>query len=236
MNPHDIIRYIVWFATENDIRLTTNRLVKFIYLADLYYARLKGGKTLTGFPWKFIYYGPYCREAMQCIDQVVSDGLICKETYESYFGAEKEYYRFTCKNENAEKIKESIHIGVLAQIQKAIRELGDDTPQLLDYVYFDTEPMAGARKGDLLDFSKAEKSDPIKKAKLKKLSPETIKLARQKIKQLSDQMNADRERLIKDVQETVKYKDDAYYQFIEMLDGEELAVGLRGTAKIQIVE
>ena len=61
-------------------------------------------------------------------------------------------------------------------------------------------------------------------------------MARQKIRQLSDQMNADRGRLVKDVQETVKYKDDAYYQFIEMLDGEELAVGLRGTAKIQIVE
>lgn len=236
MKSIDIIRYIVWYATENDIQLTTNRLVKFIYLADLYHARLKGGQTLTGFPWKFIYYGPYCGEAMRCIDQAVKDGLICKATYDSHFGDYKEYNLFTCKDEEAEEIEKSIHIGIVGQIQKAIRTLGDDTPQLLDHVYFDTEPMANARKGDLLDFSKAERPEPMKKVKLKRLSPDAIKLARQKIKQLSDEMNADRERLIKDEQETAKYKDEAYYQFVEILDGEELGVGLKGTAKIQMTE
>lgn len=236
MKPTDIIRYIVWYATENGIRLTTNRLVKFIYLADLYHARLKSGQTLTGFPWRFIYYGPYCGEAMQCIDQAVHEGLICKQTFDSYFGEDKEYNLFTCKDEDAEKIEGSIHIGILGQIQKVILTFGDDTPQLLDHVYFDTEPMTNAKKGDLLNFSKAERFEPIKRVKLKKLSPDAIKLARQKIKQLSDKMNADMERLIKDKQETEKYRDDAYYKFLEMLDGEELEVGLKGTAKIQMTE
>jgi len=236
MKPVDIIRYIVWYATENGIRLTTNRLVKFIYLVDLYHARLKCGQTLTGFPWRFIYYGPYCSETMRCIDQAVHEGLICKQTFDSHFGEDKEYNLFTCKDEDAEKIEESIHIGILGQIQKVIRTFGDDTPQLLDHVYFDTEPMANAKKGDLLNFSKAERPKPIKRVKLKKLSPDAIKLARQKIKQLSDEMNADRERLIKDQRKTEKYKDDAYYNFLEMLDGEELEVGLRGTAKIQMTE
>jgi uncharacterized protein YwgA len=236
MKASDLIRYIVWYATENDIRLTTNRLVKFIYLADLYHARIKKGQTITGFPWKFIYYGPYCNEAWQCIEQTVNEGFICKETYDSRFGDGKEYNVFTNKDEDTEKIEELIHIGVLAQIQNVIRKLGDDTPQLLDHVYFDTEPMANAIKGDLLDFSATEKSEPIKKIKLRKLSPDAIRLARQKIRQLSDEMNADRERLIKDEKETGKYKDDAYYKFVEMLDGEELGVGLKGTAKIQMTE
>jgi hypothetical protein len=96
--------------------------------------------------------------------------------------------------------------------------------------------MENAKKGDLLDFSKAKSFEPVKKIKLKKLSPDAIKLARQKIKQLSDEMNADRERLIKDEKETEKYKDDAYHKFVEMLDGEELNVGLKGKAKIQITE
>lgn len=236
MKTIDLIRYIVWYATENDIRLTTNRLVKFIYLADLYHARLKGGQTITGFPWRFIYYGPYCGEVMQSIDQAVHECLISKQTYDSYFGEDKEYNLFTCKDEDAEKVEESIHIGILGQIQKVIRTFGDDTPQLLDHVYFDTEPMADVKKGDLLDFSKAERPEPIQKVKLKKLSPEAIKLARQKIKQLSDEMDFNRERLIKDEKETKKYKDNAYYKFLEMLDGEELEVGLKGTAKIQMTE
>lgn len=232
--PIDIIRYIVWFATENDIRLTTNRLVKFIYLADLYHARMNNGKTLTGFPWKFIYYGPYCGEAMKCIDNAVYEGLICKATFESYFGNDKEYSIFDCHAGEAEKIEKSIHITVLGNIQNAIKNLGDDTPQLLDYVYFHTEPMEKAKKGDLLDFSEARKPEPIESVRLKKMSSETIRLARQKIKLLSEKMNADRKRLRQDDEITAKYRNEAYYQFVRMLDGDDLQVGLKGTAKIGI--
>ncbi len=234
MHPSVFIRYIVWFATQIDIRLTTNRLVKFIYLADLYNARVNRGQTLTGFPWRFIYYGPYCSEVMQCVDQMVKDGLICKESYESHFAEDKKYNIFSCQDESAEKLEDGFNIGVLGQIQKAIRKFGDDTPMLLDHVYFDTEPMADAKKGGLLDFSKAVEPGPIKKVKLKKLSSEKIKLARKKIKQLGEELKADRERLSQDDRETEKYKDEAYYKFIKAIDGEELQVGLKGIAGIQI--
>lgn len=63
-----------------------------------------------------------------------------------------------------------------------------------------------------------QEGDLIATAIPKKLSPDAIKLARQKIKQLSYEMNADRKRLIKDEQEVEKYKDDAYYKFLKMLD------------------
>lgn len=234
MNQADLIRYIAWYATQQDIKLTTNRLVKFLYLADLYYARINNGKTITGFPWRFIYYGPYCREAGNAIDKAAVDGLICKETYDSNFGEEKEYHLFWCSDDDAEELGERIHIGVIGQLQKAIKKFGDDTPQLLDYVYFDTEPMKDAKKIDLLDFSKAERPDPIEKIQLKKMSSETIKQAREKIKKLSDGLNSDRKRLIKSELEAEKYKDEVYYKFLKLLDGEELEVGLKGTAKIQM--
>lgn len=240
MSVIDIIKYIVWYAKENDISLSTNRLVKFIYLVDLYHARLKNGRTLTGFPWRFISYGPFCGEALQSIEQAVQESVICKKTYDSHFGEDKEFNIFTWNNEydsrEAEKIEESIHIGILGRIQKDIRTLGDDTPQLLDYVYFETEPMANIRKGELLDFSKAKKTWPIKKIQLKELTPDVIKLARKKIKELSDEMSSNRKRLIEDEQATRKYKDDIYYQFIKMVDGETLGTGLKGTAKIQMAE
>jgi len=44
-------------------------------------------------------------------------------------------------------------------------------------------------------------------------------------------MDVDRERLIKDEQETEKYKDDAYYKFVEMLDGEKFEVKLNRLLK-----
>ena len=236
MQPFDIIRYIVWHATQNDIRLTTNRLVKFVYLTDLYYARLRNGETLTGFPWRFVHYGPYCSEAMDCVERAVQDNLICKETYDSRFEPDKDYHIFSCRDDDTENISDLFHIVVLGQIQNAIKKLGDDTPRLLDYVYFNTEPMRDVRKGDLLDFSKAEKFEPIKQVKLKKLSPESIKLARAKIKELGKEIETDREKLIQDDNEIEKYKDESYFKFIDMIDGEELEVGLKGISKIQISE
>ena len=96
--------------------------------------------------------------------------------------------------------------------------------------------MQDAQKGNLLDFSKAERFEPLEKVQLKKLSPETIKKAREKIKKLSDSLNADRKRLIKSEREAEKFKDESYYKFLNLLDGEELEVGLKGTAKIQMTK
>ena len=50
MQSTDLIKYIAWYATQQGIKLTTNRLVKFLYLADLYYARIKDGKQSRDFP------------------------------------------------------------------------------------------------------------------------------------------------------------------------------------------
>lgn len=232
MKHTDIIKYITWYASENDIRLTTNRLVKFIYLIDLFHARLMNGKTLTGFPWRFVHYGPYCPEISRSIEEAVQKGVVTRKTYKSHFSRHKQYHMFSCRDEKAEKLEDFFHIGVIGQLQKAIRKFGDDTPQLLDFVYFETEPMKNAKKGDLLDFSKAEKPMLGKTVKLKRLSPETIKLARKKIKKIGKELNADKERLEKDERDTEKLKDELYRKFIQFLDGEALAPGVTGSADI----
>ncbi|MBW2339960.1 MAG: hypothetical protein JRF50_06370 [Deltaproteobacteria bacterium] len=234
MKPVDLIRYITWHATQEGIRLSTNRLVKFLYLADLYYARFKSGQTITGFPWRFVYYGPYCTEAWNCIEEASKTGYVCKETFESTFAEDKEYSLFSCNDPDTEKLEEQIHIGILSKLQSAIKRFGDDTPLLLDHVYFDTEPMEGVKKGDLLDFSKAKMPEPLKTIQLRKIPEEKIKLAREKIKLIGKKLNKDRDKLIKDERNVEQYKDESYYRFIKLLDGEELEVGLKGTAKIKL--
>ena len=203
-------------------------------MADLYQARSQKGKTITGFPWRFIYYGPYCSEAWECIEEASRAGFINKETFESGFDEEKEYSFFSCNDSEAEGIGEQIRIGPLSQLQVAIKKFGDDTPLLLDYVYFETEPMEDARKGDLLDFSRAKMHEPLKTVQLKKIPQDKIKLAREKIKLMGKQLKQDRDKLIKEEIKTEKYKDESYYKFIKILDGEELEVGLKGTAKIKM--
>jgi hypothetical protein len=53
VDPGKLIQFIVYQATEYGAALFPIRVVKFLYLADLYHARENGGETLTGWPWKF---------------------------------------------------------------------------------------------------------------------------------------------------------------------------------------
>jgi hypothetical protein len=233
MNPIDIVQYIVWYATQREIRLTTNRLVKYLYLADLYQARITKGETITGFPWRFVHYGPFCREALNTIEKAVATELICKETHGSSFGDEKEYHLYWCREDKAERIADFFHVGVIGQLQRALNQFGEDTPQLLDYVYFETEPMQSAVKEDLLDFSKAEMPTFSSVVKLKKLSPEAIRNAREKIKKISKEAREDRKKFIQEQCDAERFRDDSYYRFIQFLDGEPLEAGLAGTAKLK---
>ena len=68
-NTLDLIQYIVCYATEKGMKLSPIRLVKFLYLADLYWARENEGATLTKWPWKFVHYGPFCGESLNAIEK-----------------------------------------------------------------------------------------------------------------------------------------------------------------------
>jgi len=233
MKPVDIVRYIVWYATERDITLTTIRLVKFVYLADLYYARRTGGTTLTGFPWAFVYYGPYCGEVMGAIDNAARGGTISRQTYESRHGDNKEYHVFMCRDVEAGRLEDQIPLPVVSPLKSAIRKYGDDTASLLDHVYFETEPMMDqVVKGDVLDFSKARPVQIDKPIQLKKLSKAKIARAREHLDNLSRKMSEDRRRLAEVNTKAERFMDDVYFRALEQMDGEDLGPGLEGTARI----
>jgi hypothetical protein len=232
MKVPDLIRYITWYATENDIALTTVRLVKFIYLSDIYFARMHEGNTLTHLPWIFLYYGPYCSEVIRELDEAVSLGYIDRKSFESRYEEGKEYYIYTCVDKTAQEIEEKMALEVLTPLKAAIKRYGDDTALLLDHIYFETEPMIEANKGDILDFSLCKPVAPPKEIPIKEIPKEKIARARHHIRSLfikfqQGQMNKDTEN-----REVAKFRDDLYYQALEMMDEEDLKTGLEGIAKI----
>jgi len=228
-----LLKYIVCYATEHNIYLTTVRLVKFVYLADLYHARLKSGETITGFPWAFINYGPYCREVMQAIDDAALKGFINRKVMESKYN-DQNYNLFSCSDDEYSSIKKDFPLLVIFETQHAIRTYGDDTGQLLDYVYFDTEPMREVRKGDLLDFKKAKMPDPIKTIETRDISKKNIDTIKQMVRKLREKQASAQDRLHQDDMETSKWKDDIYFKTLDCLDDEPLEIGLKGTARIDI--
>lgn len=228
-----LIKYIVCFANDHDIQLTTTRLVKFVYLADLYNARLNSGETITHFPWAFVNYGPYCSDVMKSIDDAVSRGFINSKVIESR-KYDKDYKLFTCYDEKYSELRKEFQLGVLSELQYAIKKYGDDTAQLLDYVYFNTEPMRDVKKGDILNFSLSTQPQPIPNVETKKLSKKDIELAKALVKKLKEKYTAASDNLRKDDIEAEKLYDDLYYETLNKLDSEPLPVGINGTSRINV--
>lgn len=226
----ELIHFIVWHATENEIKLTRLRLVKFLYLADLYYARENDGQTFTDLPWAFVYYGPYCTEVLSEINNAVKRDLIKEEVYDSQY-ADKDYYLYRSISEEEPRLSRKLPTYMVSELKWAIKEWGEDTSRLLDYVYFETEPMVNVHRGDKLDFSNAQK--PIKQVeiKMKQLSSKKLHLAREVLKKLCDKsIAAEKTRAYGD---KPRIYDKSYFTFLSSIEEPDIDTGLTGKAELK---
>ena len=232
IKPGDLIHLIVWCASRRGEKLTTLRLVKFLYLADLYYARLSQGDTLTGWPWAFIYYGPFCHQASDAINNAIQNDLVKFEERPSKYDDEKDYRLFWVEDIDEEpNLAGSFPTYLWSRLQWAIQKWADDSYGLLDYVYFETEPMIQVGRGDVLDFKKAQMPEIHKKVEMKKIPKSKIEDAKKVVNRLKE-----------------KYKraigsrppggpiDASYFKAINQLEGVDLEVGLEGIAELGDLE
>jgi len=228
MTPQNLIRFIASYATEQGAKLTTVQLVKFVYLADLYYARKEAGKTLTNFPWAFIYYGPYCSNVMSAI----AGSNLKREFFESTFDTDKEYSLYSLKVDDSSALQNQLPISVIFPLQHAIKKFIYDTADLLDFVYFETEPMLNAKKGDVLDFSLAKPLEATPPVQLRQLSKKKIEQAKKYIDALKQKRMRAKANLKVDHKDSEKWYDQVYHDAISAMSSNDLDVGLSGTAKI----
>lgn len=227
ITPEQLVQYITWYATEKDEVLTPIRLVKFLYLADLYYARHFNGETLTKWHWRFVHYGPFCGEALEAIKQATRHELIEAIPYESQFDDE-EHFLYRCQLDEDHPLHEALPVAVTAPLENAIKTWGGDTYQLLDYVYFETEPMENVSYLDFLDFTKAKKQSVVTQIEMRQLSKEKIKKAKEAIQKLKESWVAPKQstNAVEPIYDTI------YYHALEMMDEDDL-VEISGTAEIK---
>ncbi len=233
VDPVKLIQFIVCQATEFEASLSPIRVVKFLYLADLYHARENKGETLTGWPWKFVYFGPYCGESITALNVAVNDGLIDAKSFESKYD-EKDRFLYSCRSEKEPDIAKDLSLYVWSSLKEAIKKWADDTPGLLDHVYYDTEPMKDVKRGDLLEFSKARLPIELPKLEMKKISKSKAEKAKQLISALREQYRASSYKLTEEKVQMVR--DGAFRKSLPLVDDEDLEEGLSGIAKIGKVE
>lgn len=228
MDPKVLLQFIAEEASARGKVLSPIRMVKFLYLADVYHARCHKGQTLTGWPWRFVYYGPYCREAMAAIDQVRSRGLVGTVAYQGMYDKEEHVlYKGVGKDLGALRI--ALPPPVVEPLAAAVARWASDTQGLLDHVYLETEPMKFARRGDLLDFSRCALPEQPVQVVMKKLTSDQVERARQALSRLRETLGAGL------VEQERRWEgevlDQSYAQFLEALRDPALETGLEGRAE-----
>lgn len=141
---------------EREGTASKTKLLKLLYLADIEQYRASG-ETLTGFDWIFYLYGPWANEYEALLNELQDENAIELKPWASG-GLE------------GERIIPSAEVPLERAISSTqaflrTRQLVDiwadrGLPTLLDYVYFETEPMQDATKMQRLNFGKVSKEPP----------------------------------------------------------------------------
>lgn len=138
---------------------TKTKLLKYLYLIDIEHYR-RFGQTATGFHWIFYKYGPWTKEYEDLLEQMTSAGKVRVTT-----GTRNDLdTQFLDTGELLASFDQfDWPFGLRAVVTLIVDTwAARPTGEILDYVYFHTEPMRGAERGELLDFGKIEKDDRIR--------------------------------------------------------------------------
>lgn len=232
LQDRDYISYLLGglaaLAVNRGGRLTKLRLVKFLYLFDLYWAQAEK-RTYTNWPWAFIHYGPYCRESTDAIDVAVQSGFLAAQSYESRF-SDEDFRLYGPGGRMAaleiDEFMSSMPIHVSARLTSAVKRWYDDSYGLLDYVYFRTGPMKHARPGEVLSFANEEipDMDAVRPVKMLPLSNKKKSALREAIQKIGKEIAVHNQ--------PPELFDKEYFDFVSGLAGPETEAGISGTAKL----
>jgi len=219
----EVLKYIVDRIRERDGIPTRTKVVKILYLIDVEYYR-RHGSTLSQLPWKFLHYGPYTMEIEPLLKSLSlgEEEIVVKDRRRV----------FTYKVEQPETLDSLLSLPNRMMIEKIIERWAlESLYKLLDYVYFETEPMQGAVRGELLDFSTIT-SEPlvIEETPQAQLPKETINRFKGKFKAIHASKAPARHY-------TPPPYDDIYFQAIATMNsGETGSSTLRFMKNVEIVE
>lgn len=185
----NIIQYALLIAGQEDDffdrSLGPIHFIKYVYLADLNYARHNNGETYTGIAWRFHTFGPWSNAVNEIIDPSLDAiGVSMRKIQSQYEGCD-DYKRWSYTNDRLlDEVGSRLPLVVSGQVASSVHQFKSDTPRLLEHVY-QTPPMLGAAPGDLLDFStilKRKKSETDKEALWEALSARKKKKFKMAIK------------------------------------------------------
>jgi hypothetical protein len=153
------------------------RLVKILYLADLEWRRRHVGEPLAKLTWRFLHFGPYACE--------LAPFLGGEDVERKEFLGGKVAKRLVFPPEELGNVQ--VPEDVCRLLAGLVKAWGDaDLNILLDYVYFETEPMENAQRGELLDFSRLREPAPQFRFRV---DPQKLKALRARLRERVEQLH-----------------------------------------------
>lgn len=237
-NIDNILQYALLMAGREDDpfdrELGPIHLIKYVYLADLAYAKEHDGHTFTGVKWQFYKFGPWAQAVNERIEPSLTEMGAKKKTFHSDYEDRDEWYRWRAVDDGPVKVLErELPIIITSSIKRNVHKFCKDTPELLAYVY-STLPMLSAAPEEYLDFSnlkRTRKNEEEPQKPKEKLSVKKKKMLQKKkdnLKALASKKLAIKRRnpLVKP-HKAPRY-DDVYFKGLEWLDslaGQKISEG-----------
>jgi hypothetical protein len=147
--PRDLIPAVVSYVRARDGYVTKTKLLKLLYLCDVEYYRVFR-ILLTGFQWKFFHLGPWAREFDPLLDELLAHGVLI-ETPSSRAEFDTKFFKTSGEFDLTElfgTFKEEL------PVKRVLEQWAESTTgEILNYVYFHTEPMEHGIRSQPLDFT-----------------------------------------------------------------------------------
>lgn len=176
--------YLFDQVVDNGGAVGMTALIKLVYILDVEHYR-RYSTLATGLNWWFHHYGPWVKELEAAILNnpyiTVSGGTVSRRGY--HFDRDASWQEIQGKflSEYGRPVE------IIAN--SVVSDWGlEPLDVILDYVYFETEPMQDARRGDVLDFSAIPPLERgTRNIQPEGLPEETLTRLRQKMQQRRDE-------------------------------------------------
>lgn len=213
MNPllYKVATAMVSNVTKQGGYVTATKLLKLLYLFDVEYYR-KHAKTFTGFEWTYYLLGPWSQEYYSLVEKLTAENGPLVTVPSAKLDHDTSFY----------KAREYTDVfGLLPPEDESILRIvlntwaEKTTAQILDYIYFRTEPIEYGERYKPLDFSLVPKDTPPKYARSSSgKTPEEIKKLKKRFKaKLAATAGEEQSRPV-----TPPRYDDAFFEMLSKLE------------------
>lgn len=173
-----LILAIVSYISERGGAVSKTKLLKLLYLCEVEFYRAYR-QRLTSFDWKFYHLGPWARSYDDVLTGLVANEQLIATTVEG-LEYDTTLYRVLLPEPKLRDLFPSAQEAFTVE-HVLNRWVKPPTPELLNYVYFHTEPMLEAQRGDKLNFDTIQPELPKKfELQLSGLSRKDVQRARKK--------------------------------------------------------